>query len=313
MFSVTLRSALAHVLQSGGSRALTERLTLLAELGRKLMSLATTNSTRAATYSSHQSSSLSTLHEDSRIAELQQQLDALRVMDIGVSGGGGSLGGEDLRIDGTSLVTKRRDGLGGVGAAKNVDFSKEGSSSRNPEAIQLLRLIQVVAMVCEDLPEPWSWAKHWLLEVIDRRNHLRWAGEGLPLDEVKGLCTKFGFVDSKTQAGEESDVLQVSGAGQPGVDGQYIFSDYDNHGCPHYRNVVDDCYALYRQKNVSGDICWTIAFLDPVLNGEPEILYKTSYTMTQKLESPFPPSRPRDWNAYRGKYPAPSVQLHTTA
>jgi len=236
---------------------------------------------------------------------LIDQLAKLR-LEMGISGG--SMGGGD------SALASRRRGM--TGASGGMARSSFGGAPRNPEAVQLLRILQVVADVSKDLPEAWSFAKEWLLDVCDRKNQLRWEGEGLPLKEVKALCLKLGIlsvevVEATPTKSAQGDVIEVAGAGQAGVDGQYQFSDTDDKGCPHYLNTADDCFALYSEKNVYGDVRWVLAFLDPVLNGEPEKLYQTNFTMTQKVESPFPPSQPRDWTAFKGRYPAPSVEAKT--
>jgi hypothetical protein len=294
---------------------------MLGELGRKLMALANTNATKITSYSGlgsgagASSTRLGTLAEDD-FAALEDKLELLRGLDIGVSSTSrlSYAGGSDtLRLGGDSSLIPRRQGFTGLrGMGSGIASALKGGAPRNLEAVQLLRLLQVVAEVSgEQLPDSWSWAKEWLLDVSGRKNEQRWQGEGLPIKEVRDLCAKLGVVvakaDDSSKAGVADDIIEVTGAGQESVDGQYVFSDYDSQGCAHYRKVDDDYYALYSEKNIHGDVRWVIAFLDPVLNGEPDALYRTNFTMTQKIESSFPPNQPKDWTAFGGREPSPSV------
>jgi len=183
------------------------------------------------------------------------------------------------------------------------------SSPKNPEAVQLLRLLQVVADLCKELPDAWAFAIDFIKEVLDRKSKTKWQKAGLPLDEVKGLADHWGLTDAigGAEGGAAEEKVKVSGAGEVEANGEYVFSHHDDEDCPHYENVANGSITLYQMKNRYGDQRWLIE--KEVRDGLDQILYRTEYLYAYKVDTPFPPTGAGDWKKVLGDLPAPQVDV----
>jgi len=193
---------------------------------------------------------------------------------------------------------------------------------RNPEAVQLLRILQVVADLVPQLPEGWAWAHEWLGEVCDWRNAHRWEGQGLPLSEARFLRAKLQplvaldadatdaaahDLDSRENVGVR-EVIHVRSAGTDAVNGSYTFTHDDWEGCPHYEHQDNSAYMLRREcLPRHGDLRWVLERESS--DGGYETLYLTSYVYASQVETPYPPLASSEWEVAGGEFPCPTLEV----
>lgn len=187
---------------------------------------------------------------------------------------------------------------------------------RNPEAVQLLRVLQAVHILKKPLPEGWDWAFKWLKEVGDRRSSHKWEAQGVPVAEVKALYTELlalggpcvdvqATEDPTGAAGADSDVVFVYDAGSEVVNGEYRHAYDDVVGNPHYELVTDPNIVLQQESNSLGDIRWIIEQTDE--DGNSKVFYRTNYKYGWSTDLPFPPEDRQEWHVYDGERPAPKL------
>lgn len=209
---------------------------------------------------------------------------------------------------GKDLVASARDVARRTGWSSGHGYYAQDKDTgpKNPEAVQLLRVLQVVASLGNSLAESWSWSRDWLGEVCSRKERRKWEGQGLVMQEVEDVRMALKGPGGEALPAEPepsaSDVFIIlSGAGTEAANGRYFFQ-FEDDGNPFYRHEDNPCLTLSQQENSYGDIRWVIE-----MGGES--LYVTCFVWSQRVDSPFPPMAPHEWTFLGGDEPSPSLEV----
>lgn len=266
VLSSALRAALVFVLRCGGADNLPKRMAVLAEVGRQLLA-AVDSSPGSASPHRRVSFGRSSTGEDR-----QDMFDGMYVE--------GGKHARDNSIRGT--------GRGGL--------------VRNPDALQLLRILQVAAEVSPELPDGWSWACEWLAKCC------RGKCEGLPKDEVRALAAALDVEIG--QAGDapgevQRQAIRVEGAGSDEVNGTYVAYQDDNSIM--YEQLENQHYMIVQEKDYyHGDIRWV--FEHEVTDGYNRKLYRSDY-LSANVDAEVPPLDNSAWKVAGGDLPCPCLEL----
>eukprot|EP00927_Polykrikos_kofoidii_P027191 TRINITY_DN24017_c0_g1_i1.p1 TRINITY_DN24017_c0_g1~~TRINITY_DN24017_c0_g1_i1.p1 ORF type:complete len:1249 (-),score=245.98 TRINITY_DN24017_c0_g1_i1:62-3472(-) len=282
--SQALRTALGVVLRSGGDEVRTaQKLATLCEVGRDLLVPVRNNAQRGAG-----------LYGGSSIkAKVVSPAGAVAVA---------------APIPFSELEPLGRRQAGGIGSD---DYWKKKDGPVNPEALQLLRVLQVVASLDFELSEDWIWARDWLAQVCEKKRANKWQSQGLPMADVQAVRESLKgpggqAVDAESEA-STTEVILVTDAGTKEVNGEYAFSFDDDNGCPHYEQRPDSAFVLKMTKNRWGDIGWGIYRDGDALSNIP--YYRVDFQYAEKVSSPHPPTDPLDWRCVDGRLPGPTLQV----
>jgi len=168
---------------------------------------------------------------------------------------------------------------------------KSFKGPKNPDALQLIRLLQVVAMLDRPLDDTWSWAAEWLRQVMLPTEKWKW---GLPMDEVQILAKKF----SPQQEISKKDSIRVSGAGDTHVNGVYTASEEDGETL-NFRHEKDEELMLSSSSPTHSTMVRLWKIHDAT---------KTYYMCTTYIvDSALPPLT--KWQAREGKLPVPTLTV----
>jgi len=188
----------------------------------------------------------------------------------------------------------------------SYNVQEKNTGPKNPEAVQLLRILQVVASLEQSLPEAWSWARDWLMEVCSKEERRKWADQGLFISEVEKVRTALKGPGGEAAPAEpepsSSDVfITVSGAGSEEANGHYFFRFEDKFG-PYYQNERHGDLVLYQQEHNHGQLNW-------VIQNDNEELYCTKWSWS---ESQLPPTDHLEWIFCGGASPMPTLEVTPT-
>merc|ERR1712137_964230 len=310
VLSARLRDALRFILTCHGEAGLETKLAILCDVGEDLLTAARDTMTRG-TYGGYMGTGVTKGHTR-RPALTPLPLPAVRTHTANQGNQVLELTAENLAQlndsgDMEVSASKRKWGTNGVGAGSSLALG----GPRNPEAVQLLRVLQVVADLREPLVESWLWARDWLAEVCDRKETYKWAKQGLHIDEVREVRAALRGpggqkVEQETPThGTEEAVLVVIGSGTPEANGEYVLLFEDDDGNSHYEMRSNHNYALFQDRNKWNEVQWSIEEVE-----EHTLLYRT-FACGPEVDSQYPPSQASEWSVLYGLPPPPRVVLST--
>lgn len=353
--SESLRTALTSVLSCGGKERLSNKVALLCVVGQELLANANSTKARGGNYGvgsgasgarnlagGHKKVSLNLDDLDGigaggggsapkEIPYSEVGLSGMRdLKDFGSSSGGG-LGrvNRDRRMGITPISesdildlynsprsTKTKGVGAGTGSSSGTGRGGWGGP-KNPDAVQLLRVLQAVSALNVALPEDWSWARDWLAEVCNARTSRAWAMQGLPIDEAKVLRASLQGPGGQAVEGEEDEspepeptssgeTITVSGAGTKAVNGDYVLSYTDEERNPVYEQVKNPTYVLKQQKGAFDEVYWLLAREGAQYSCT---LYRTQLVIAE-FEGEEPHVTAFEWEKDYGSLPPPVLTMN---
>jgi hypothetical protein len=210
--------------------------------------------------------------------------------------------------------------------SRHVGFYSQGQHGqkqgpRNPEAVQLLRLLQVVAMDAFEKESPlylaeaekqkdqWQWAYDWLTDCTSNKLKFRWENQGVPIDEAGDLLES-PFFHVKPDAPEpappvsEQSSLRVSGAILSHINGTYNYMLTDEKGFHTYECQRDGKQYWMRAEKEYGEVRWIIT--DTSLHR----FYETFSLYNEEAKDPLPPMKNTMWSRFMNGKPLDNTGLH---
>lgn len=266
--------------------------------------------------------------EDKDIPYSEVGLGLGGLKDFGSSGGGIGRSGRRMgisTIDETDVLdlyddTRRPLGKGvstGVGTS-SPSMTRGGGwgGPKNPDALQLLRVLQAVGSLNVELTEEWTWARDWLAELCSKRTSKAWAMQGLPIEEAKTLRTALKGPGGQAVEAEEEEApdpepttsgetITVSCAGTAVVNGDYVLSHHDDEGNPVYEQMKNPTFVLKQQKGAFNEVYW---LLQRETAHYSCTLYRTQYVNCED-DGDEPHVTSFEWEKDYGINPAPLLTI----